>query len=102
MFSGSPASADTRPCTATLNPDTISAGTSTVEVGYTLSEEIGKVTAVAAPEDSGVRVSSFDPDASSLSVNATDAKAGDWTLSFAGDPEKSCSGTLTVTQTGGR
>jgi hypothetical protein len=97
LFSSSPAAADVDACVATLTPDSVMAGAPSANLSYSLSETIGTVKSVVPPEDSGLKVSTFDADASTLTLDATNAKAGTYTLQFTGDPEKTCAGDVRVT-----
>jgi len=91
-----PVEGGARVCTATLNPDSVLAGSESTSVAYSLSESIGIVTSVTPPEDSGLRVSVLDAQASMLTLEATRSRVGTYTLRFTGDPDRTCSGDVRV------
>ncbi len=92
-----PASGVVRDCTATLTPDTISAGSDSVSIAFMFDDSIGTVTEVTPAEGSGLTVVSVDAAGSTLLLDASAATAGDWQLSFMGsDEDEACPGTLHV------
>ena len=95
MIRAEPASADLQ-CTATLSPDTVAVGAEPVTAGYTLSEQIGTVGSVTVDEGSGLRVTSFNPDESTLQLNTNSGIPGSWQVRFTGEAEQTCIGTITV------
>jgi hypothetical protein len=96
MVRATPASADLAQCAATLSPDTVSVGAEPATVGYTLSEQIGKVGAITVDEGSGLRVATFNPDESTLQLNTNSGVPGSWQVRFAGEAEQTCTGTINV------
>ncbi|MGH7501772.1 MAG: hypothetical protein ACREL7_08445 [Longimicrobiales bacterium] len=96
MVRAQPASADLPQCAATLTPDSVSIGAEPVSVGYSLSEQIGVVGGISVDEGSGLQVASFNPDESTLELNTSSGIPGSWQVSFAGEEEKTCSGTVHV------
>jgi hypothetical protein len=91
-----PASADLAQCAATLSPDTVAVGAQPVNVGFTLSEQIGKVSNITVDEGSGLRVTTFNPDESVMQINANSGVPGSWQVRFAGEAEQTCTGTISV------
>lgn len=96
MFRPGPGDARDGACIATLDPDTVLRGAPATEVTYGLSEEIGTIGQVTAPEQSGLRVSGVDPTTTMVTLDTQAAVVGDWDLTFHGSDEKTCVGTLHV------
>lgn len=87
-------------CEATFDPDTVTHGEEE-EVEVTFSESIGTVEEVEADPESGLLVEWLnegdvdEPTEGEIHVDATDAEAGTWDISFHGSTAE-CHGELTV------
>jgi hypothetical protein len=88
-------------CTATLDPDTVGVQAEPVSVSYAVPDSIGPIASVTAPEDSGIRVGTVNPDSRKIQLNTGSAAEGDWTLNLLDGKQKSCAGTLTIRQADG-
>ena len=96
MIRAQPASAHLAQCVAALSPDTVTVGAEPAVVGFSLSEQIGKVGNIAVDEGSGLRVTTFNPDEAIMQINANGGVPGSWQVRFAGEAEKTCTGTINV------
>jgi len=91
-----PAADDARmPCTAALDPDTIFATADPVTVGFTLSEQIGKVSHVNADSESKLKVTGVDAEKSTVGLDPSSAVPGKWALTFHGEAQ-TCAGDLYI------
>jgi hypothetical protein len=84
------------PCTATFQPDSVHIRQEPMTIVYELSEDVGQVTSVMPPEDSGLEVLSYSVEDRTLDLDTGGALEGAWTLRFVGDAELTCAGTLNV------
>ncbi|MGH7505901.1 MAG: hypothetical protein ACRELX_09630 [Longimicrobiales bacterium] len=91
-----PRSAPSLQCAASLMPDTARIQSEPVTIGYTVPDSIGTVTDVTAQEGSGLVVGTVDGDARTVELRTESASAGRWLLTFAGDSNRVCDGTLNV------
>jgi hypothetical protein len=82
-------------CTAALDPDTIFATAEPVTVGFTLSEQIGKVSQVTPDADSKLKVTGVDPEKSIVGLDPSSAVPGKWALTFHGEAQ-TCAGDLYI------
>ena len=78
----------------------VQAGGDSTTVSASMSESIGQLTSAEVESASGVRVVSVKPNgnpptAAEVTLNTSQAKEGEWTLTLRGQ-ESECSGTLTV------
>jgi hypothetical protein len=88
------AALDRLECIATFDPDSILVGTPAAAVSYGLSEPIGTISGVAAPDESRITVSGVDVTNSIVTLDTGGAVAGDWQLTFHGENDLKCTGTL--------
>jgi len=87
-------------CTTMFQPDSIAIRQEPVTIGYSLSDDIGRIQAVMPPEDSGIRVNTFSVQDQTLELETGRAVEGAWTLNFIGDGDLTCSGMLNVLMAG--
>ncbi len=83
-------------CTATLDPDTVAIGSTLATVKFNLSEDIGRVASVTADQNSGLRVDKVNQENRTFDVSTSGAAEGDWSVSLAGEMEKTCAGSIHV------
>lgn len=85
----------------TLTPDSVAISEQPVTVSYTAPDTLGMITSVTAPEDSGIRVTSVDNQAKTISLNTSSAAEGDWQLTLQAAEQRSCTANLKVKAAGG-
>jgi hypothetical protein len=85
-------------CEASFEPSAVPAGSEAATVFYRLSEGIGELEGVSAESGSGLAVSGRDGEMSTLSLNTADAKPGNWGVTFHGQDDQTCTGSLEVSQ----
>jgi hypothetical protein len=90
------ASPDGERCTATLTPDTVSVQQEPITLSYMVPDSIGPIGTVTAPEDSGLRIGIVNSDAQTVGLDTSGALEGEWTLTFLGQEQAACAGTLSV------
>jgi hypothetical protein len=83
-------------CTASIDPDTVSVLQEPITLHYMVPDSVGAISAVTAPEDSGLRIGTVNPDSRTVGLDTSGAIEGEWTLSFTGTEQRTCSGTLSV------
>ena len=74
-------------CIASLDPAAVVRQSEPVTVRAELSEPVGSVEIVTAPEDSRIQVVSIDAEAAvpTIVVDVSEAEVGSWSLSFASE-----------------
>jgi len=85
-------------CAAILVPDTVQSGSDPATIGYSLSESVGTVSGVVPAEDSKLAVSGLNVDRSTFVLDASNADAGTWGLTFQGE-NVTCAGRVVVLST---
>lgn len=65
---------------------------------YQLSEGIGELEGISAESGSGLAISGHDGEMSTLSLNTADAQPGNWGVTFHGQDDQTCTGSLEVSQ----
>jgi len=81
-------------CTAAFEPETLPTGSEDVSTLYLLSESIGEIEATSIDDKSGAIVSEVESARSILRLNTTEAMAGSWEVSFVGEGDVTCKGSL--------
>lgn len=111
-------------CTAQALPESVPAGQAAVQVTFTLSEDVGVIAGLQAPEGSGIKLASPEdlprqemanpdvapepiemsqeqPNVAILWLNTTEAAAGALTVTLTSE-DHTCVAQLTVTESGSR
>lgn len=85
-------------CEASFEPTAVPAGSEAATVFYQLSEGIGDLEGASAESGSGLTVTGHDSEMSTLTFNTADAKPGSWSVTFHGQDDQICAGSLEVSQ----
>jgi hypothetical protein len=83
-------------CAAAFTPAEISVQQEPVAVEYTVTAPIGTVEDATTDGMSGLEVTDHDATLRSLTLDASQAQAGEWEVILHGDGEATCTGVLTV------
>jgi len=85
-------------CAATFEPPTIPTGSEAATAFYSLSESIGEPLHMTTEEGSGLRVVRVDMAMATLTLSTVDARPGTWEITFHGEAEQTCAGSIDVIQ----
>lgn len=88
-------------CTASFEPEAVPVQDGRVDVRYTLSEPIGPITGVSAQAESGLEVLGHDDMNRRLELDTSGGSVGQWSITFTGEGEVTCTGSLAVQAPGG-
>lgn len=81
-----------------FEPTSVPTGSESATMFYQLSEDIGDLQGASADRESGLAVAGHDGEMSTLSLNTTEATPGTWPLTFHGEDDQECVGSIEVTQ----
>ena len=85
-------------CTATLTPASVQISAEPASVRVEMSEVIGEVDAVTPHADSGIEVGRYNDEMGALTLDVAEANPGDWPITFHGENDATCDGSITVTE----